>query len=155
MLLRDEQRALKEKLAAIEKKIIVGGENLLEKAEKQAALLEKSEKELEKRLKREEELKKRLTEQEAEKIDLEEKYSSLNEEVKSKTNKLKKLRTMIMQAKSELEDINVEHERTKEGLLESIRDSTKEIKLQTIIINSYIPKEFQVEKKRAITVLKH
>jgi kinesin family protein 3/17 len=80
----------------------------------------------------------------AEKIDLEEKYSNLNEEVRSKTNKLKKLRTMIMEAKSELDDINKEHNRAKEGLLESIRESTKEIKMQTFIINNYIPKEFQV-----------
>jgi len=35
-----EQKALKEKLAAIEKRIIVGGKNLLEKAEDQARLLE-------------------------------------------------------------------------------------------------------------------
>ena len=59
-------------------------------------------------------------------MDLEEKYGNLNEEVKSKTNKLKKLRTMIMEAKSELDDINKEHNRAKEGLLENIRENTKE-----------------------------
>ena len=78
-------------------------------------------------------------------MDLEEKYGNLNEEVKSKTNKLKKLRTMIMEAKSELDDINKEHNRAKEGLLENIRENTKEIKMQTFIINNYIPKEFQVK----------
>jgi hypothetical protein len=68
----------------------------------------------------------------------------LNEEARSKTNKLKKLRTMILQAKSELNDINAEHQRAKESLLESIRESTKDLKLQSLIINSYIPIEFQV-----------
>ncbi len=55
---------MQEKLASLEKKIIVGGENLLEKAELQAKLLEESERELEKRLQREAELKKRLDERE-------------------------------------------------------------------------------------------
>lgn len=132
-----------EKLAALEKKVIVGGVNLLEKAEEQAKLLEKSERELETTRQKEVELQKKLEEKEAEKIDLEEKYSSLTEEVKSKTAKLKKLRTMILQAKSEIDDVNAEHQRTKEGLLESIREASKEVKLQLQIINSYIPKEFQ------------
>ncbi len=64
LFLRDEQRALQEKLASLEKKIIVGGENLLEKAELQARLLAESEKELEARLQKETELKKRLVERE-------------------------------------------------------------------------------------------
>ncbi len=51
---------------------------------------------------------------------------------------------MIIQAKSELTDINEEHQRAKESLLENIRESTKDLKLQSLIINSYIPIEFQV-----------
>lgn len=55
---------LKQKLAAVEKKIIVGGENLLEKAEEQEKLLEESAKELEERKEKEEELRKALEEKE-------------------------------------------------------------------------------------------
>ena len=61
---RDEQDVLNNKLAALEKKIIVGGENLLEKAEEQERMLEESAKELDERLKKEEELKKALQEKE-------------------------------------------------------------------------------------------
>jgi hypothetical protein len=61
---REEQDALQVKLSAIEKKIIVGGENLLEKAEEQERLLEESAKELEDRQRKEEELKKALEEKE-------------------------------------------------------------------------------------------
>jgi kinesin family protein 3/17 len=71
----------------------------------------------------------------------------LQEEAQSKTRKLKKLRTMILQSQSELNDIQVEHERMKEGLLESIRELTKELKLNMHVINSYIPIEFQVSVK--------
>jgi len=139
----DEQRALQEKLDQLEKKIIVGGENLLEKAEKQAKLLEESEKRLQNTKQKEADLKKRLNEKEAEKIDLEEKYSSMADEIKSKTAKLKKLRTMILEAKAELQFINDEHQRTKDSLLDDIRETAKDVKLQLYIINSYIPQEFQ------------
>lgn len=52
------------KLAAIEKKIIVGGENLLEKAEEQEKLLEQSAKELEERHAKYEQLRRQLEEKE-------------------------------------------------------------------------------------------
>ena len=52
------------KLAALEKKIIVGGENLLEKAEAQERMLEDSAKELEERKQKEEELRMALKEKE-------------------------------------------------------------------------------------------
>lgn len=51
---------------------------------------------------------------------------------------------MILQSQSELKDIQTEHQRTMEGLLESVRDLDKDLKLQIHIINSYIPIEFQV-----------
>ena len=55
---------LAEKLAQIERKIIVGGENLLEKAEAQAKLLEDNEKQLEKQRERQAQLKKIIDEKE-------------------------------------------------------------------------------------------
>jgi kinesin family protein 3/17 len=55
---------LNQRLAAIEKKIIVGGENLLEKAEEQERMLEQSAKELEERRDKAEELRKALEEKE-------------------------------------------------------------------------------------------
>lgn len=64
IIFREEQDALAQKLAAIEKKIIVGGENLLEKAEEQERLLEESAVELQERKVREEQLRKALEEKE-------------------------------------------------------------------------------------------
>ena len=55
---------LADKLAQIERKIIVGGENLLEKAEAQAKLLEDNEKLLEKQKERQAQLKKIIDEKE-------------------------------------------------------------------------------------------
>jgi len=55
---------LQQKLQQIEKKIIVGGENLLEKAEEQERLLDESAKELEERRQKAEALRKALEEKE-------------------------------------------------------------------------------------------
>jgi kinesin family protein 3/17 len=55
---------LKEKLEQLEKKIIVGGENLLEKAEKQNELLKKSEEELKRTEELKEAIKKKIIEKE-------------------------------------------------------------------------------------------
>ena len=84
-----EHDSMKAKLMALEKKIIVGGENLLEKAEEQERLLDESAKELEETIKQEEELRKALEEKEAEKLDIEEKYANLQDKAAGKIRKLK------------------------------------------------------------------
>jgi len=140
---QDEQKKLQAKLKAVESKLIVGGVNLLEKDAEQQRLLDESAKELDARHKREEELKRKLEEQEAEKIDIEEKYASLKEEAAGKTKKLKKVWTMLASAKSEVADLQAEHQRETEGLLESVRAASKEDKLLQFVLDSYIPKEFQ------------
>lgn len=80
----------------------------------------------------------------AERIDLEERYTSLQEEAAGKTRKLKKVWTLLMAAKSELGDMQVEHQREMEALLESVRHLSREHKLHQLIIDSFIPLEYQV-----------
>ncbi|KAL0269802.1 UNVERIFIED_CONTAM: hypothetical protein PYX00_007412 [Menopon gallinae] len=141
---------LKEKLESLEKKVLLGGENLLEKAEAQEKLLEKSAKELEQRRKEEAQLKQALEEKEAERIDIEERYSSLQEEAAGKTKKLKKISQMLMMAKAECNDLNQEHQREKEGLWDGVRALNREIQLHDLILNSYIPVEYQVMIERYV-----
>nr|CAD7590921.1 unnamed protein product [Timema genevievae] len=138
-----EHEELREKLSNLEKKILVGGENLLEKAQLQEQLLEASARELEQRKKREEQLRQELQEKEAELIDIEERYSSLQEEAIGKTKKLKKVFGLLMSAKAELADLQHEHQREMEGLLDSVRSLTRELKLQEMIIDSFIPLHYQ------------
>lgn len=80
----------------------------------------------------------------AERIDLEERYTSLQEEAAGKTRKLKKVWTLLMAAKSELGDMQAEHQREMEALLESVRHLSREHKLHQLIIDSFIPLEYQV-----------
>ncbi|EJW87977.1 kinesin-II 85 kDa subunit [Wuchereria bancrofti] len=134
--------SLMNKLKQIEKKLIVGGENMLEKAEKQARLLEQSNAELERGRVNETQLKQALAEKNQERIDLEEKYNTLAEEAHGKTKKIKKVWNMLNAAKSELADVQMEHQREMEGLLDSVRQLRSELLLQLLIIESYIPADF-------------
>uniref|UniRef100_A0A2K6GT36 Kinesin-like protein n=1 Tax=Propithecus coquereli TaxID=379532 RepID=A0A2K6GT36_PROCO len=140
---RQEHQSLLEKLSALEKKVIVGGVDLLAKAEEQEKLLEESNMELEERRKRAEQLRRELEEKEQERLDIEEKYTSLQEEAQGKTKKLKKVWTMLMAAKSEMADLQQEHQREIEGLLENIRQLSRELRLQMLIIDNFIPKDYQ------------
>uniref|UniRef100_A0AAQ4RPQ7 Kinesin-like protein n=1 Tax=Gasterosteus aculeatus aculeatus TaxID=481459 RepID=A0AAQ4RPQ7_GASAC len=98
---QQEHHLLLDKLSALEKKVIVGGVDLLAKAEEQEKLLQESNNELEERRRRAEKLRRELEEKEQERLDIEEKYTSLQEEAQGKTKKLKKVWTMLMAAKSE------------------------------------------------------
>ncbi|XP_041703303.1 kinesin-like protein KIF3A isoform X1 [Coregonus clupeaformis] len=140
---QQEHHLLLEKLSALEKKVIVGGVDLLAKAEEQEKLLQESNNELEERRRRAEQLRRELEEKEAERLDVEEKYTSLQEEAQGKTKKLKKVWTMLMAAKSEMADLQQEHHREIEGLLENIRHLSRELRLQMLIIDNFIPQEYQ------------
>ncbi|KAK1904534.1 Kinesin-like protein KIF3A [Dissostichus eleginoides] len=140
---KQEHHLLLDKLSALEKKVIVGGVDLLAKAEEQEKLLQESNNELEERRRRAEKLRRELEEKEQERLDIEEKYTSLQEEAQGKTKKLKKVWTMLMAAKSEMADLQQEHHREIEGLLENIRQLSRELRLQMLIIDNFIPQEYQ------------
>jgi kinesin family protein 3/17 len=141
---REEEMRLRQKLASLESKVIVGGENLLDRVEQQASLLEDARKELEKRKAKEDLLRQQLQEKEAERIDMEERYSSLQEEVQGKTRKLRKVWTLLHSSKSEIEDMRQEHQTQMEQLLEGVRQLSKELKLSTLLVDEYIPAAYQV-----------
>lgn len=138
-----EYTKMEQKLQDLQGKVIIGGVNLLEKAEEQEKLLEESRKKLEERRIKEMALKKKLKETEAERVDYVEKYATLQEEAASKTKKLKVLWKQLQAANSELAEMREEYQRENEDILENIRQLVKEIKLQSVIINYYVPLEYQ------------
>ncbi|XP_046435155.1 kinesin-like protein KIF3A isoform X1 [Neodiprion virginianus] len=147
---QSEKEALREKMQNLQNKILVGGENLLEKAEAQEQLLAASAIELDQRKSREEQLKKAIEEKEAERIDIEEKYSSLQEEAAGKTKKLGRVYTMLMSAKAELSDLQQEHQREMEDLLEGVREIGRELQLHELVLNNYIPVQYQTMIERYV-----
>uniref|UniRef100_A0A6A7FVA2 Kinesin-like protein n=2 Tax=Hirondellea gigas TaxID=1518452 RepID=A0A6A7FVA2_9CRUS len=138
-----EADALKQRLAGLERKILVGGENLLEKAEEQQKLLESSARELEERKRHEDQIREAISQKEAERVDMEERYSSLQEEAAGKTRKMKLVYRLYMSAKGELSDMQSEQQRETEELLESIRLLSRENRLHQLLIDSFIPPDYQ------------
>ena len=75
---------------------------------------------------------------------MEERYSSLQEEVHGKTKKLRKVWALMNNAKSEMEDMRLEHQRQMESLFEGVRQLTKDLKMASSIVDEYIPAYYQV-----------
>lgn len=46
----------------------------------------------------------------------------------------------------QIADLQQEHQREMEGLLENVRQLSRELKLQMVIIDNFIPPEYQVSK---------
>ncbi|XP_013195274.2 kinesin-like protein KIF3A [Amyelois transitella] len=140
---KKQQEELKDKLQRLESKVLVGGENLLDKADAQRRLLEQAASELELRKMNEARLQDHLMKKEAERLDLEERYSSLQEENAAKSRKLKRAVQLLNSAKAELADQQREQQREMEGILDSIRALRRELQLADKVLDSYIPKEYQ------------
>lgn len=140
---KKQQEELKEKLQRLESKVLVGGENLLDKADTQRRLLEQAAGELEQRKLNEQRLREDLQKKEAERLGLEERYSSLQEENAAKTRKLKRAVQLLNSAKAELADQQREQQREMEGILDAVRALNREIQLADLVLDFYIPKEYQ------------
>jgi len=141
---RQEMIRLKEKLENMEKKIIVGGENLLEKSVAQEKLLEDSAKELLDRKSRQMNLNMRLQEVQAEKMDTEDKYSGLQERSGALSKKLKKLSAAILAVKEDLKDTEDEGKREIVELKQILKQTSKELKMQEVIIDHFVPDDYLV-----------
>ncbi len=136
--MEEQRRALQRKLQDMEAELMIGGE-IADKAAKQEALLRKAEQDLTAKKEKELVLARQMAEKEEANFQLNEKYSSLQEEVQSKTKKLKKLFLKYQQAKTEIDDLNCEFEEERNDMLETIRDLTKQMKLKDLIIDNFIP----------------
>lgn len=113
-------------------------------AEAQEVLLEESQRELEKRKEIEEALREALRIKQAERLDIEERYSDLQEEAAGKSRKLRKVWSLRQAAEAEIADMRRDHEREMEGYIDSVRQLSRELKLNMLIIDTFIPEQFQV-----------
>ncbi|KAJ3114015.1 Kinesin-like protein kif3a [Phlyctochytrium bullatum] len=147
---RHARDTLAAKLAQLEQKLLVGGVSLVDKeTEIQNAMAARAA-EMEERARKERELKRELEEHEELNLQIEEEFSSLQEEAAAKTRKLKKLWNLLVSHRSEIKDLREEHQREREALLDTVRELTVELKLKMLIINSFVPEdELQALEERA------
>lgn len=119
--------------------MIVNGEDLLDKSAQQEQEQARLEAALVEEKRREQEMARDLEAQEEARLGLEDHYSSLEQEVEGKTKKLKKLWTKFKAAQAEINDIQEEHAREKEDILDTIRELSRQLKLKQLVMSSFIP----------------
>ena len=74
-------------------------------------------------------------------MQLEEHFSSLQEEVEVKTRKLKKLYSKYQAAVKEQEDLQMEFQAERVDMLETIRQLPRTIKLKDIVMGNFMPED--------------
>lgn len=132
--------AMVAKLKQMEEKML-RGKQVMEEAVLQEAELKKAEIEVEEKRRQEHRMKEELEQQMEEKLTLEEKYASAEEQVSKMTTKLEKLWHRHKSTTQEVEDLQAEFQKERESMLEDIRDLRKEVKLVCLTIENFIPME--------------
>jgi len=134
------QGAMLQKLKAMEDTMLVGSQ-VMEKAMQQETELKRAALEVEERKRDEARVQEQLREQEQEKLNLEEKHSSTEEQVAKMTSKLEKLWHRHKNTQQEIQDLSAEFQIEREDMLETIRDLGKEVKLVVLTIENFVPKD--------------
>lgn len=130
---REEIARLEKMLAEKETHLLQGGQEL-EAAQEQRQRLEETERCLQEQLEKERCLQADLEEAEEAELYMNEQYSSRQEELEKKTKKLKKLWAKYKERVEDLNDIHEEHDAEREDLLETIRDLSKQVTVQTCLL---------------------
>jgi kinesin family protein 3/17 len=144
-----EKSKIVEKLKGMQEKLIEGGK-LMDKAAKQEIELRRANVEIEERKRQEMQLKRELDSKTEANIEMDQQYSSLQEEVDVKTKKLKKLWVKFKEAETECRDIEAEFNREKEDMLDTIRQLARQLKLKEVLISNFVPLDLSANlEKRA------
>lgn len=75
-----------------------------------------------------------LESQEESTLEIQQTYSSLQQEVEIKTKKLKKMFSKLQQIKTDMHDFQMEHSRERQELEDTISELTKELKLKLVFL---------------------
>merc|ERR1719321_1380572 len=137
---RNNQLDLIGKLKTMEEKMLKGNE-VMAKALEQETHLHKARMELEQREKAQNQYNKMIQEQEDEQLGLQDRYQSQEDQAQKLIAKLEKLWNKFKRAKQELTDVQMEFQTEKEDILEAIRDLTRDIRLKSLILESFVPPE--------------
>ncbi|XP_078146071.1 kinesin-like protein KIF3C [Centroberyx gerrardi] len=142
--LRKEQEATEQltaKYKAMESKLLVGGKNIMDHTNEQQKMLEIKRQEIAEQSRKEREMQQQMLVQDEETLELRETFTSLQQEVEAKTKKLKKLYAKLQCIKTEIQDVNDEHVRSRQELEQTQNELTRELKFKYLIIENFIPPE--------------
>ncbi|KAL5471016.1 hypothetical protein EMCRGX_G029088 [Ephydatia muelleri] len=134
-----KKEALSEKIKAMENKLLAGGKNIVDRTDAQEKEIQKRRQEILEQKKREREIQQQLQMKEESTLEMKETFTSLQEEVDTKTKKLSKLKAKLKTALTDIVDYKEEQVRVREGLLLTLEDLQKDLKLRTLIVENFIP----------------
>jgi len=148
---QEQQHALASKIKMMESKLLVGGKSIIDKTTEQERDLEKRRHEIAEKLRREREMQQQLESKDESALEMKETYTSLQQEVDVKTKKLKKLFARLQQIKAEITDVQEEHVRERQELMQTQEELTRELKLKHMIIENFIPLEERTKLMNRLT----
>lgn len=139
----EQKKGLQDRLDSLQKKILVGGVNLLDKSQEQEELLQRSLREIMQKREEEKQLQTHLALQEAERVSLEEQIINCQEQNLLLSKKVRKLFNQYQQSKNELHNRKMEYKEETETLVDGVHKLSKELNYQNVIIDSFVPKGYQ------------
>jgi len=149
MLEQRRKAELENKLRSMEEKMMVG-KKMMEQAIVQEEELKRQQRKLKKQQEKEALLRERENQQRHENEELESKCHSQEEQIAKLTSKLQKLWDKCQKAQQEMVDVQQFNQGEREEMLEMIRELRRELKLKTLIMESFVPmKEVQNTHDRA------
>ncbi|XP_071506252.1 kinesin-II 95 kDa subunit-like, partial [Diadema antillarum] len=138
---QQQRDILDSKIRAMESKLLVGGKSIMDHTNEQEKRLEEQRLKLIDEKKQEREMEMKLKEKDENTEELQETYSSLQQEVEVKTKKLKKLFAKLQAYKSDIQDLQDEHARERQDLEQTQNELIRELKLKKLIADNFIPPE--------------
>lgn len=138
---KEERAALEKQLAAMQSQIVstsADDERVAELEEQKKAARAK----IEEQLAEEHEVRERMKNVDDDHFNMEEEFSSLQEELSAKTKKLKKLWTRYDTMRVDLKDQNEMNQRERDDLLAIIREQDRDLKLKMLVVASFIPEVY-------------
>eukprot|EP00002_Diphylleia_rotans_P024614 TRINITY_DN4867_c0_g1_i6.p1 TRINITY_DN4867_c0_g1~~TRINITY_DN4867_c0_g1_i6.p1 ORF type:complete len:835 (+),score=193.28 TRINITY_DN4867_c0_g1_i6:114-2507(+) len=139
------RESLQNKLKELETNLIEGGVHVMDKVKIQERELQRAQQIMLEKQREEERLRQELEEKEMARLMVQESYANVQEEVESKTRKLKKAVQKIASMAQDMEEQQEIFAQEREELTDSLRSVTNELDLARMIIESFIPPE-DVEK---------
>ncbi|CAH8831112.1 unnamed protein product [Trichobilharzia szidati] len=151
--LQEEQaqtQQLELKLKTMESKLLRGDQSIVEHTRMQEITLAEQRTKMAEQRRREREIVARMEEEEGSVANLQEGFTSLKQEVEVNTRKLKKLFEKLQEIKQETFDVQEEYTLERQEH-ERIQDQlTREVKLQLIILENFIPSEEKEKLEKRI-----
>jgi hypothetical protein len=138
---KQERAALEKQLAAMQSQIVstsADDERVAELEEQKKAARAK----IAEQLAEEHEVRERMKNVDDDHFNMEEEFSSLQEELSAKTKKMKKLWTRYETMRVDLKDQKEMNQRERDDLLAIIREQDRDLKLKMMVVASFVPEVY-------------